>query len=463
MSMLSRIKTESESRLTEEKRLQERKRGVLVLIQRYLLDNGYVDSAQRVGHDTNISLEKVDSADNMDLLQIVQEYEDYYDMKFGKKPKLTRKVEVPGKLPRLATDSKVSKKSSDSGKKHRSESKETVSQPEEPELTVVATKVSDNRPKHRPAMAPGDEYYEKRLMKPVPPWYDGELKELAMTITRDICTRNPGVAWSDIVGLDRAKALVVEAVIMPMRYPELFTGILAPWRGILLYGPAGTGKTLLAKAVATECETTFFNISASTIMSKWRGDSEKLVRVLFELATYHGPSTVFLDEIDAIMGHRSSNDEHEGSRRMKTEVLIQMDGLNGDEHAKVFVLAASNLPWDLDSSLLRRLEKRILVDLPCKDARFQMLCVLLGDRVNNIDHLDVVAANTVGWSGSDLRLFCKEAAMLPLRRFLQDLNSGGKMGKVEDEDMNSAFCRVRPSPQLECERYGQWQSSFGAT
>uniref|UniRef100_A0A668SX61 AAA+ ATPase domain-containing protein n=1 Tax=Oreochromis aureus TaxID=47969 RepID=A0A668SX61_OREAU len=117
---------------------------------------------------------------------------------------------------------------------------------------------------------------------------------------KDIYLHSPNLRWEDIIGLEDAKRLVKEAVVYPIKYPQLFTGILSPWKGLLLYGPPGTGKTLLAKAVATECKTTFFNISASSIVSKWRGDSEKLVRVLFELARYHAPSTIFLDELDAV-------------------------------------------------------------------------------------------------------------------------------------------------------------------
>ena len=140
------------------------------------------------------------------------------------------------------------------------------------------------------------------MLKGLPNYDDvPELRELANYLQRDILVENPNVKFTDIVGLDNAKRLLKESVLIPLKYPHFFTGILEPWRGVLLFGPPGTGKTMLAKAVATECKTTFFNISASTVVSKWRGESEKLIRVLFDLARHYQPSTIFLDELDSIM------------------------------------------------------------------------------------------------------------------------------------------------------------------
>jgi katanin p60 ATPase-containing subunit A1 len=259
---------------------------------------------------------------------------------------------------------------------------------------------------------------DERLLDPVPPQLRADFGDLTSVIARDIFSSSTGVTWSDIVGLDDCKRILREAVVMPLKFPKLFKDkrLLKPWRGVLLHGPPGTGKTLLAKAVASE-GTTFFNISASTIVSKWRGDSEKLVRILFELARYHAPSTIFLDELDSVMSRRSTHDEHEASRRLKTELLIQMDGLIQSD-ALVFVLAASNFPFDLDPALLRRLEKRILVPLPETEAREGLFRQFLTSDISEPLRFDDLARKTGGHSGSDIRLICKEAAMEPLRRLM---------------------------------------------
>lgn len=193
-----------------------------------------------------------------------------------------------------------------------------------------------------------------------------ELGLFPAIIERDIIDKGVNTHWSDIVGLTVAKQLLQEAVILPLLHPEFFTGIRRPWRGILIYGPPGTGKTMLAKAVATECHTTFFNVSVTTLASKYYGDSELLVRTLFDAARSHAPSTIFIDEIDAIGSDRGSELENEVSRRVKTELLVQMDGLTSscEGGPRVMVLAATNHPWNLDDAIRRRLERRIFIPLP---------------------------------------------------------------------------------------------------
>ncbi|CAI5477775.1 unnamed protein product [Closterium sp. Yama58-4] len=240
---------------------------------------------------------------------------------------------------------------------------------------------------------------EASARKALPMYPTVELRELAEAVGRDIMRGNPEVTWSSVKGLGGAKQLLKEAVVMPIKYPQYFTGLLAPWKGILLFGPPGTGKTMLAKAVATECRTTFFNVSASTLVSKWRGDSEKLVRMLFDVARALAPSTIFLDEVDALISHRGGGTgEHEASRRLKTELLVQMDGLSSSSDL-VFVLAATNLPWELDTAMLRRLEKRILVPLPDSDARRAILSALL-PRPSRAEHTGTqVCARTRVHSG----------------------------------------------------------------
>ena len=336
----------------------------------------------------------------------------------------------------------------------------------------------------------GEAWEERqRVLKP-PPSFSGsvELRDLARTISRDIYTSNPDVRFRDVSGLDEAKRLLREAVVMPVKFPQFFHGLLRPWRGILLYGPPGTGKTMLAKAVATECGTTFFNISASSVVSKWRGDSEKLVRVLFELARHHAPSTIFMDELDAVMSSRdgggvhSGGGDHESSRRLKTELLVQLDGLNRDEGELVFLLAATNLPWELDPAMLRRLEKRILVGLPSEAARARMMERYLAPHAVAADvSLRDLAAGTDGYSGADVMLLCKESAMRPLRRLMDRLMTNRRrldepsvastdddgaevsVGEITRDDVAGALAATRPTQtDAHARRYEEWTRSFGA-
>lgn len=155
-------------------------------------------------------------------------------------------------------------------------------------------------------------------------------------------------------GLDQVKRTLHEMIIYPNLHPHLFKGLRAPSRGLLLFGPPGNGKTLIAKAVATEAKMTFFSVSAATLTSKWIGEGEKTVRALFAVAKFHQPSFIFIDEIDAILSSRSS-EEHESTRRLKNEFLTQFGGALDSADVRVTVMGATNRPQDLDEAARRRL------------------------------------------------------------------------------------------------------------
>lgn len=155
-----------------------------------------------------------------------------------------------------------------------------------------------------------------------------------------------------MAGLEFAKNSLKEAIILPTKFPDIFVGIRQPWRGILLYGPPGTGKTFLAKACATQANSTFFSISSSDLISKYVGESEKMIKALFEMAREKQPSIIFVDEIDSLAGARSEG-ENESSRRVKTEFMVQMQGVGNSNSTGVLVLGATNLPWALDSAIRR--------------------------------------------------------------------------------------------------------------
>ncbi|KAF5338226.1 hypothetical protein D9758_012867 [Tetrapyrgos nigripes] len=247
---------------------------------------------------------------------------------------------------------------------------------------------------------------------------DPDKEKLRNDLAGAIITEKPNVKWDDVAGLEGAKAALKEAVILPIKFPHLFTGKRTPWRGILLYGPPGTGKSYLAKAVATEANSTFFSVSSSDLVSKWQGDSERLVKNLFQLAREQKPSIVFIDEIDSLAGTRNES-ESEGSRRIKTEFLVQMNGVGHDDTG-VLVLGATNIPWQLDNAMKRRFEKRIYIPLPGPDARRRMFELHVGSTPCELEPKDyrTLADRTEGYSGSDIAIVVRDALMQPVRKVI---------------------------------------------
>lgn len=309
--------------------------------------------------------------------------------------------------------------------------------------------------------------------------YEGPDQDLAAMLERDVLETTPGVRWDDVAGLSEAKRLLEEAVVLPLWMPEYFQGIRRPWKGVLMFGPPGTGKTLLAKAVATECGTTFFNVSSATLASKWRGESERMVRCLFDLARAYAPSTIFIDEIDSLCNARGASGEHESSRRVKSELLVQVDGVNNsgtneDGTRKiVMVLAATNFPWDIDEALRRRLEKRIYIPLPNFESRKELIKINLKtvEVATDVD-IDEVARKTEGYSGDDLTNVCRDASLNGMRRKIAGKTRDEIKNMSKDEiskdpvamcDFLEAITKVQPSVSAaDIEKHEKWFSEFGS-
>lgn len=246
---------------------------------------------------------------------------------------------------------------------------------------------------------------------------DPEKKKLQSKLEEAIVMEKPNIKWTDVAGLEAAKEALKEAVILPIKFPHLFTGKRMPWKGILLFGPPGTGKSYLAKAVATEANnSTFFSVSSSDLVSKFVGESEKLVKNLFELARTHKPSIIFIDEVDSLCSTRSDN-ESEYNRRIKTEFLVQMQGVGNDTDG-ILVLGATNIPWVLDAAIRRRFEKRIYIPLPEEQARLVIFKIHLGNTPTQLseENLRELAKRTEGYSGADISIVVRDSLMQPVRK-----------------------------------------------
>ncbi|KAK1803063.1 hypothetical protein P4O66_021586 [Electrophorus voltai] len=312
--------------------------------------------------------------------------------------------------------------------------------------------------------------------------------KLANLILNEIVDSGPAVLFRDIAGQELAKQALQEIVILPAVRPELFTGLRAPARGLLLFGPPGNGKTMLAKAVAMESNATFFSISAASLTSKYVGEGEKLVRALFAVARELQPSVIFIDEIDSLLCERREG-EHDASRRLKTEFLIEFDGVQSGGDERVLVMGATNRPQELDEAVLRRFPKRIYVSLPTEETRLKLLKNLLGKHGSpltakelsqlarqvlwnthehtskHIDHFH--CCMTDGYSGSDLTSLAKDAALGPIRELRPDQvrnMAANEMRNINFSDFVESLKKVKKSVSSQTiEQYVHWNQEYGDT
>ncbi|KAI3894679.1 hypothetical protein MKW92_052802 [Papaver armeniacum] len=284
--------------------------------------------------------------------------------------------------------------------------------------------------------------------------YDSKLVEM---IESAIVDKSPSVKWEDVAGLEKAKQSLLEMVIIPTQRPDLFPGgtLRRPPKDLLLFGPPGNGKTMLAKAVASECAATFFNISASSLTSKWVLEKLKsFFCTLFEVAISRQPSVIFMDEIDSIMSTRLAN-ENDASRRLKSEFLIQFDGVTSISNDLVIVIGATNKPQELDDAVLRRLVKRIYVPLPDESVRRMLFKNKLKGPAFSIP-------------GGDLERLVKrqkKAAMMPIKELGSKIWTVGanQIRPLGYGDFKKAMSVIRPSLQKsKWEELEKWNQEFGS-
>ncbi|XP_050384848.1 uncharacterized protein LOC126801516 isoform X2 [Argentina anserina] len=303
----------------------------------------------------------------------------------------------------------------------KSETGEKSDAKNEAEKSGTAAKKESENPPPPKVEVPPDNEFEKRIRPEVIP------------------ANEIGVSFADIGALDEIKESLQELVMLPLRRPDLFKGgLLKPCRGILLFGPPGTGKTMLAKAIASEAGASFINVSMSTITSKWFGEDEKNVRALFTLAAKVSPTIIFVDEVDSMLGQRTRVGEHEAMRKIKNEFMTHWDGLLTKSGERILVLAATNRPFDLDEAIIRRFERRVMVGLPSVENREKILKTLLAkEKVENLDFKEL-ATMTEGYSGSDLKNLCVTAAYRPVRELIQQERLKDQEKKKKAEAAKSA-------------------------
>ncbi|XP_022211740.2 katanin p60 ATPase-containing subunit A-like 2 [Drosophila obscura] len=498
-----------------------RRRNILYLMHRYLMENGYYSSAEALKGEGRLS-DEYELCDNIDLDAMYLEYASFFNMKFGKYPRILKKMgpKLKVELSKSQPGAGAAAAAAAGGKAQP----QGVLKPPQQEATMgnwhvgvgaataaAAASLNNDAPHqqqqqqqqrnengigngngngnppqlHIKKMATAEcgssssSSTELQLrISDIEHGHSGgddalfsslDWQLLAELVKTTILREDTPLRWSDVCGNQRAIELIKEAVITPIEYPQLFAHGLKPWRSLLLHGPPGSGKTYLAKALyaETQGQVTFFNITASIMVSKWRGESEKILRVLFHMAARRAPSVIFFDEIESLTSKRDRATDHESSKRFKNELLQLLDGM---EHTLkgVFVLASTNLPWDIDEAFLRRFEKKLLVQLPSQAERSALISRLLGASVSLSGRLlEQLVAISDQFTGDEIRLACKEISMQRVRcatrGMPQPKESPAKESQATLEaNLEKAFRQVRPLSQKLLAKHEQWQQDNGS-
>ena len=301
--------------------------------------------------------------------------------------------------------------------------------------------------------------------------YDSSMKG-DETIREKVEWLNPfksSITWDDIVDLNDVKRIIKQVIIYPTQRPDLFP--LGWPRGILIYGPPGCGKTTIAAAVSNEISAEFYPIDAPMIMSKWLGEGEKRVAVLFHYLKSKSrkniPVILFLDEVDSIFGTRSN--EVGGETRVRNQFLKEMDGLEDKDQERIplYIIASTNKPWHLDFAFVRRFQKRLYVPLPDFDARKELFIFYLSKlNVSNEINYSELANLTKGYTASDIKDICQSAYLEVVSEFFERglaTNPSNKPRAVEMEDVVEAIKRVKPSVSIELQNtYKIWYEKFSS-
>ncbi|KAM6986402.1 fidgetin isoform 2-T2 [Aplochiton taeniatus] len=293
---------------------------------------------------------------------------------------------------------------------------------------------------------------------------DASLVEM---VTNEILQQGPPVDWSDIAGLELAKAAIKEEILWPILRPDMFNGLSALPRSLLLFGPQGTGRTLLGRCLASEMGAAFLRLSGSALVTKWLGDGDKIIQASFLVARCRQPAVLFISEVDMLLSAQLS--EESPVNRIKNELLMQLDSVLTSAEDQILVVCSTSRPEEIHESLRRYFTKRLLIPLPDSTARHQIISQLLAQNNYCLSDKEVslLVQRTEGFSGLDVARLCQEAVVGPLHGIpTTDLSAmhPSQMRPVSYQDFDNVFCKFQPSiSQKELDTYIEWNKMFGCS